>query len=147
MSKTEVVVVPASLDEAIAVHQSIPEFDATYIADNINRPDLDILSKNPYITVAKVGDKTVGYMISYDRSDEPDTMHIWLNGTNPQFRGQGVFGALLRSLEHEAKKRRKAHLSVMSNSVRFPNMIGALTASGFEVTERNVDSVRFKKDI
>lgn len=147
MSKTEIVVVPASLDEAITVHQSIPEFDGTYVAENINRPDLDILHKNPYITVAKVGDKTAGYMISYDRSDEPDTMHVWLNGTNPQFRGQGVFGALLRNLEQEAKRRRKAHITVMSNSVRFPNMIKALRASGFEVTEQNGDSVRFQKPV
>ena len=145
MSKTKITVVPVSLDEAIAVHQGIPEFDATYTAENINRPDLDILHKNPYITAAKIGGENAGYMISYDRSDVPDTMHIWLNGTSPQFRGQGVFSALLQDLEQEAKKRREAHITVMSNSAHFPGMIKALTASGFAVTEQNGNSVRFEK--
>lgn len=144
---TPIAVERTTLEQAAVAHSHIPEFDPTYIADNINRPDLAILDKNPYIIVAKVGEVLAGYMIGYDRDDVPNTMHIWLNGTDPSYRGQGVFGALLGNLADEARSRGHDQLTVKSNSDHFPNMIGALAAHGFEITEQNGDSVRYQKSL
>ena len=138
---------PATLDQAVAVHRLIPEFDAAYIIDNIARDDLAILKKRPYIIVAKVDGKPAGYMIGYDRSDVSKTMHIWLNGTIPEFRGQGVFRALVDNLTEEARTREHKNITTMSDRERFPQMIEALVALGFKKTEDTGSSVRFQRPL
>jgi GNAT superfamily N-acetyltransferase len=140
----------ASIAEATAVHIRIPEFDPDYITDKLKQ--LDILGMNPYVIIAKVGEAAAGYMIGYDKPGAPDTldehsMYIWLNGTIPQYRGRGVFKALLHSLFEEAVARGHKRVSVKSDVQRFPNMVSALIASGFELAERTGDSVRYQKHL
>jgi ribosomal protein S18 acetylase RimI-like enzyme len=147
MSKTDIKVEQATLEQAVAIHSQIPEFDPSYIINNIDRPDLAIRDKKPHIVIARFEGKPAGYMISYDRTDTPGTMHIWLNGTIPQFRGHGIFKVLIDNVIDEAHARGDKNITVMSNPEHFPNMISALRASGFEITEQASNSIRFIKHI
>lgn len=144
----DITVEAATLEAVTLVHARIAEFASqTYIADNFDRPDLNISAKNPYIILAKIGGVAAGYIIGYDRSDAPRTMHIWLNGTDPQYRGRGVFGALLGNLVEEALRRGHEKLTVKSDLEAFPAMIRRLEASGFEQTQRSGSSVRYQRHL
>ena len=140
--KRSIVVRKATLEETNAVHRVIPEFDVDYIDRNIER--LGIGHKRPYYLIANVIDLPAGYMIGYDRDDAPHTMHIWLNGTVPEYRGKGIFRELLAALLKEAHKRGCERVTVKSDERRFPSMIAALKSSGFKLIEQQGDSVRYE---
>jgi GNAT superfamily N-acetyltransferase len=76
-------------------------------------------------------------MIGYDNAD---AMYIWLSGTVPQWRRQGVFNVLLDNLIHEAARRGHTAVTVKSYK-RFQPMLNALRFSGFENVKTENDAI------
>lgn len=136
-----VVIKKVTLKEASTVHGLIPEFEVDYIDKNIER--LGIHHKHPYSLIATIDGRSVGYMISYDRGDVSRTMHIWLNGTIPEYRRNGVFGRLLEGTTKEAIRRGHAQITVKSDKKHFPAMVYSLQRHGFKLIEQKGDSVRY----
>ncbi len=136
-----IVVREATLDEARVVHEQIPEFDPDYIDANLDR--LGIVDKNPHIVVAETDQAAAGYMVSYDRTDAPNTMHIWLTGVTPEHRRHGVLQAMVTDAASTARERGHNRLTVKSDKGRFGSMVSALGRLGFEHTTTDGNSVRF----
>ena len=80
-----------SVEEAVELAKRIPDFSNPY---NLNSPDA-VLPKLDHVLIAEQDGEPVGFRAGIRHS--PDTFAVWLAGVLPEYRRQGIGGALYRS--------------------------------------------------
>jgi ribosomal protein S18 acetylase RimI-like enzyme len=86
----------AELPEILAAHALIPEF--TLGGEAYFRERLE--GKTALSLIAWDGNKIAGYSVSYLQGD---AAYIWLVGTSPEYRGQGVYRQIFEDIQQWAK--------------------------------------------
>ena len=92
----EITVAEASLEEALAVLASLPEFDTLKPRSYYEK---ELTSDTSLILVARINGNPAGCKLGYDRFKD-GSFYSWLGGVIPQYRKTGVARALA---EHQEK--------------------------------------------
>lgn len=88
-----------SIEVAIKVNATIPEFDASYDKTYFEDRYKD---KESLILVAYAGNDPAGYMVSYDKNHD-GSFYCWMTGVNPHFRRMGILNKMMQYLNDWAK--------------------------------------------
>lgn len=126
-----IIIQESSIENAIIVHASIPEFDKT--AADAEYFKERYRNKKHVIHIAYIEDKPIGYMISYDQFED-DSIYCWMAGVNPSFRERGVLKKLMLTLEEWCKKNNIHTLHIKTSNKRRA-MLTYLVKNGFNITE------------
>ncbi|WP_163930754.1 GNAT family N-acetyltransferase [Paraferrimonas sp. SM1919] len=132
---------PAPLEDAIKVHQQIPEFDRAISLVHLQQR----LQRRPFLClVAYVENQPVGYKLGYQQS--ADTFYSWLGGVIPSMRKVGVAQSLLEQQQTWARAQGYRHLTVKS-MFKYPNMLKLLERNGYKQTGFEDAKLSFSKPL
>ena len=116
-----------SLDEALKVHQCVPELKR---ADSVSEYHSRIGQAEYLALVATVDSRPVGFKLGFALDD--DQFYSWVGGVRPDYRGYGVGWRLLA--EQEAWALKSGYRSILVKSMnRFPPMICLLVSRGYAI--------------
>jgi len=101
-SKNKIVVKEVSVEEAVKVNLTIPEFNETSRTEEYFKDRYE--GKETLIIVAYFEDKPAGYLVGYDRFNDK-SFYCWMAGVAPQFRRKGVLTAMMDYMNSWAKAR------------------------------------------
>lgn len=129
--KNKIVVKEVSLEEAVKVNLTIPEFDECsrdkdYFKDRYK-------GKETLIIVAYFENTPAGYLVAYDRFSD-NSFYCWMTGVAPQFRMNGILAAMMNYLENWAKARGYKKIRIKTRNNR-REMLSYLAKYGFYFTE------------
>jgi ribosomal protein S18 acetylase RimI-like enzyme len=120
----------ASLPEIIAANALIPEFTLGGEAYFEER----LAGKTALMLIAYDGDKVAGYSVSYLQAD---AVYIWLVGTVPDYRKQGVYQQIFSEIVDWAEAQDVRRLEIKTRNA-YRGMLGWLVKNGFMFTEIEV---------
>ena len=115
-----------TVEEVVAVHRALPEFDRPVTAASLN----ERLSSHSLVLVATRNDEIVGYKAGYALDDQ--RFYSWLGGVLPEHRSRGVADALRQRQEEWAEAQGYRQILVKSMN-RFPAMLQMLISRGYLV--------------
>lgn len=114
-----------TIEEAIRVHDLIPEFDAQPVEYFTDR----YADREHLLLVAYIDDKPAGYMVSYEKPEE-DCFYIWMAGVLPAFRRNGVLTELIEYVQEWASETGYKLLRIKTRNNR-REMLSFLVKRGF----------------
>ena len=118
-----------SIDVAVTLHATIPEFDkpadAAFFEERYK-------GKQHVIFVAYLDEKPIGYMISYDRFSD-GSIYCWMAGVNPEFRKLGALTKLMEKLESWCKENSIHTIHIKARNCR-REMLSYLIKTGYLLT-------------
>lgn len=118
-----------TIEEALVVEQSIPEFDGSRTkSDYVERMG----DKPQLILVARDGEVPIGYKVGYEL--EEGMFYSWLGGVQPTYRRLGVAQQLLEMQETWAYHHSYQQLFVKSMN-RYPGMLILLIKNGYQIVD------------
>ena len=127
--QSNIVIREASLEEVVQVNATITEFGDPYTAAHF---ESRLTGKVSLTLCAYIDEKAVGYVVAYDR-DNDGSFYCWMAGVSPEYRRQGVIGALMASLEQWTAENGYKWVTIKTwNSRR--EMLAFLVKSGFNFT-------------
>ncbi len=88
---TRITVRAVPIEQAVAVNQTIAEFDAPYSKEYFEDR---YQNREHLIVVGYVNEQPAGYIVGYDR-DQDGSFYCWMAGVNPRYRRKGVLTALM----------------------------------------------------
>lgn len=117
-----------SVEEAVELAKRMPDFSNPY---NLNSPDA-VLPKLDHVLIAEQDGVPVGFRAGSRFS--PDTFAVWLAGVLPEYRKQGVGGALYRCQKEWLKSQGYRFIRTHArNSNRV--MLKILIDNGYQVVD------------
>lgn len=126
----KVVVKKDSIQVAVSVHATIPEFDkpvnTVFFEDRYE-------GKQHVIFVAYLDETPIGYMISYDKHED-NSIYCWMAGVNPKFRRKGSLQLMMNKLETWCKENDIHTIHIKTRNSR-REMLNYLVKNGFLLTE------------
>ncbi len=123
-----------TIEDALLVEQSIPEFgDTNTVDDYRNR----LGDKPQLILIAKDEDIPVGYKVGYELQE--GIFYSWLGGITPSYRRMGLAQQLLEMQETWAQHHGYKLLRVKSMN-RFPGMLILLINNRYEIVDLEQES-------
>ncbi len=130
-SKNKIVVKEVSVEEAVKINLTIPEFEARYNTKDYFEDRYK--NKDTLIIMAYFDNKPAGYLIGYDRFSDK-SFYCWMAGVKPEFREMGVLKALMDYEESWAKARGYKKIRIKTRNNR-REMLAYLIKYGFYFTE------------
>lgn len=124
-----------TIQQALAIHQQIPEFDRPLSEAKL----LDRLENiESLVLMAYSTDQAVGYKLGYAINEQE--FYSWLGGVIPSARKQGVANKLRQAQERWAQKKGYQSISVKSMN-QYPAMLQMLISNGYQISgyENNGD--------
>lgn len=118
------------LNDAISVHQGIPEFQYN---STIREQFLERLERvrRSIILVAYVDQCPAGYVIGYERYN---SYYIWLAGVLPVYRRQGILVQLFKHVEQWAQDQQYHSLTIKTRNC-FKSMLLFLIVHDFKLID------------
>lgn len=130
VNMSNIVVKETSLDEALKVESSIPEFEEHYTRESYTEK---MNNKDNLIIVAYVDDKPAGYMIGFDRYGD-SSFYCWMTGVMPEYRKMGVLKTMVDYMFKWAKKKGYKKIKIKTRNER-REMLAYLVKYGFFFTD------------
>jgi GNAT superfamily N-acetyltransferase len=133
----EVTIRGADFDAACQMYWQIPEFVADTNYDITEQWRLkNIANLNPFFIIGELDGRAGSFAIAYDKpaghdEKEAASLHIWLAGTDPDFRSRGLLRAMVDAVCVEAILRGRTRVTAKSHEKRFPVMVRRLGELGF----------------
>ncbi|GAD80490.1 GNAT family N-acetyltransferase [Vibrio ezurae] len=120
-----VVVREGSLQEALQVMRSIPEFTQS---ENLESLRSRLANRRSLILIAEECGRLQGFKIGY--AQDSDTFYSWLGGVNDSARGKGIAQLLLDEQERQVRVAGFDWLTVKSRN-QFAAMLRLLLRNGY----------------
>lgn len=118
----------ASLQEIVIVAAQVPELNRVNTEDALR---LRMHGKHQLLLVAESGTTILGFKIGYALNKHQ--FYSWIGGVRPEFRQQGVAGALRQYQERWATQQLFSEIHVKSMN-RFPVMLSMLINNGYHIS-------------
>lgn len=126
----------ATIQQAIQVHAAIPEFDKPASTDYFeNRYN----GKEHVIFIAIVNGQSVGYLIGYDKFEEPNSFYCWMVGVIPEHRKHGALTAMMHALEEWCRKQGRTTLHIKTRNRR-RGMLNYVVRNGWMFTQVDIEA-------
>lgn len=138
------------LDEVLNVHQYVLEMDDLHPPKSFFTDRIDGLES--FITVAYLENNPIGYMISYDKSDNEKILYCWLAGVDHRYRRIGALTTLMEYHKTWAKKKGYTKIQIKTRNDKRA-MLSYLVKNGWnftkveEVTPIENSSIYLEKNI
>lgn len=114
---------PATVKQLLDAHALVPEFTLggeAYFRDRLaGRTSLSLIAWD--------GDRIAGYAVAYL---EGDVVYIWLAGTDPDYRGRGVYSEIFEEIRRWPAAQASAKIRLKTTN-SFPAMLRWLVKNGF----------------
>lgn len=118
-----------SIETAVKIHQTIPEFTKFDRSDFENRYQDSI----KLILVAYLDNQPAGYLVAY-QAETNQAFYCWMTGVNPKFRRQGILNKMMTYLNDWAKNHGYKKITIKTRNTR-REMLSYLVKQGFNFTE------------
>ena len=142
-----------NIKQAVAVHSEIPEFEGGKPAEEQYFQER-YENKENVIFIAFENEKSIGYMISYDRYND-NSIYCWMAGVVPKHREQKVLSKMMLELENWAKEKNYRKIKIKTSNKR-KAMLTYLVKNNFliskvynETTEKEIkdNRINLEKEI
>lgn len=120
-----------TLQEALLVHASIPEFNSP-VAE-VSAFETRYEGKRHVIHLAYQDETPIGYMISYDRFED-GSIYCWMAGVLPEYRQLGALSKMMDALEQWCHKQGKTSIKIKTRNSR-REMLHFLVKRAFNFVE------------
>ena len=126
---TDKMIKEISIQEAIDIHNTIPEFHKKHLNDFEDR----IKDKQSLVIGAFSENISAGYIIAYKKYED-GSLYCWMAGVNPNFRKQGILKEMMDYITSWAKDKGFTKIRIKTRNSR-REMLSYLIKYHYDIVE------------